>query len=558
MYDIVKFDMLQLEFLSHEKLLAGRERIVNITTGESFLSVTDHEDLRIRPALRVVSLLGAFASALAFIIVFVTSTRLAIVSMQHHVKNEQRKFFNPWKLDLQVDLVLFIVWMPGIFVLMASRAQIRIWTLMSGSSWPNLSKPCGPDTEGAFVENMKQFFYGRKGNSCEYPWDMITMLEYATSCLDIENACAFQYVAVWAFARLVISYFTLGNQSQHRTEEQMELQHISVDLATLEGGFDEVDGRRIPKVMDVTDRVNELIKENGAFKLTGGKSFTDCFLDKDLHKDFARDSFLKPHMTLTAIKDQYTSQIAESKFKQTLRIQTYNLSQLDAVADYYFSLKVAGMLGVWGYIIIGVIRSVSNVFFVFARERAHQDAAVIEYWNGVEDRAKGKIEPMFTFATILCICNMTVICKMKDIVLPSALGASSNLKFLATRGLLLVAQIQPNVLAQFTRRENDDHTITSPMQDKFENNPHTKELPPWLHYFLNNSISHYQAQLWHASLLGVWCLFFAAFNYVQWEKWLYNVNKFSRSALAEYEKDEMKKRLLGNDRASSSSSKSIA
>merc|ERR1712124_192113 len=108
---------------------------------------------------------------------------------------------------------------------------------------------------------------------------------------------------------------------------------------------------------------------------------------------------------------------------------------------------------------------------------------------------------------------MVFICGIKDLKAEEALGRNVNLKFLATRGLLLVGQIQPKVLALLLAGSAGKQTK---LQHMFEQaKPHfLPHMDATWGAFLQEVVdacilSKEQLQLWHASLLCFWCLLFA-------------------------------------------------
>merc|ERR1712226_1166427 len=80
----------------------------------------------------------------------------------------------------------------------------------------------------------------------------------------------------------------------------------------------------------------------------------------------------------------------------------------------------------------------------------------------------------------------------------------ASIKFLGTRGLLLLAQIQPTVLKTL---QSDSKVVES-----------AKNMPMFAKNAIIQdwSLSADQAKLWHVSLLGVECLVLVLFNLVMW------------------------------------------
>merc|ERR1719203_1271796 len=88
-------------------------------------------------------------------------------------------------------MVLYVIATPIVFVVMSMRAEIRVLAVMTGS----LHVPGGPWTEGQI-------------ESPEYQdaWQTQKVLEGATYKADLEIAGFFQYMTIFSFARLCVSY----------------------------------------------------------------------------------------------------------------------------------------------------------------------------------------------------------------------------------------------------------------------------------------------------------------------------------------------------------------
>jgi hypothetical protein len=157
-------------------------------------------------------------------------------------------------------------------------------------------------------------------------------------------------------------------------------------------------------------------------------------------------------------------------------------------------IRFAGFQGVHAWILVGVV----NTVFHWGLHVAKYSPAVPSSFSPFVEAHKdpiAKVDLMlnhvFSAMTLLCIYNMILICRFKDI--QDAL-AHPSLKFFGTRFLLLVAQVQPQILRnQVVRnlaifRSYDGHTYS-------EKTP----------------------ELAHVALLPLECLLVIAFNYVTWE-----------------------------------------
>jgi len=158
-----------------------------------------------------------------------------------------------------------------------------------------------------------------------------------------------------------------------------------------------------------------------------------------------------------------------------------------------FAMKYTGFQGVYAYCLIGAVKSM--VVFAVALVNAHK--LFFSRWfdpNGLLQKsevAMEKIDTAFLIVTILCIYNMAMICKLTHV--KKVLGKAS-IKFLATRMLLLISQIQLKIIMQFT----------SPSK--------AVPIPFMAHWHL----SIYQGYLLHSTLLTYECLLLVAFNLFVW------------------------------------------
>merc|ERR1712150_138254 len=117
--------------------------------------------------------------------------------------------------------------------------------------------------------------------------------------------------------------------------------------------------------------------------------------------------------------------------------------------------------------------------------------------EGAGKQLKGKLGIIFTFVTLLCMANMIMVSKTRDI--RDCLG-NANLKFLGTRLVLLIAQIQPQVLNAVTKGSSlytSVHTKVLPvLEEKFPKLDVIKYFSYW-------TFSERQADLAHVCLLNV-------------------------------------------------------
>mmetsp|Transcript_143743 Transcript_143743/g.374353 ORF Transcript_143743/g.374353 Transcript_143743/m.374353 type:complete len:442 (+) Transcript_143743:73-1398(+) len=343
-YDIVLFEYIKYDFLSHSNLIEEKDFIPD-------LSEEEREALRISPWLRIFSLAAPIAGMLAAIVVVEHVSAVVMASMRRAKMAGARLY---WKMSTQVNMILLVIAMPLVFILMAMRAEIRIWAVMTGSAWIPYHEVSPPTTT----------------------WKVVRTLEMSTYTSDLELGNFFQYITIFAFGRLCVFYLK------------------------------------------------------------------------------------------------------------------------DAPAEYRKALKLAGLQGVYLYVIFGAVRSIGNlaVAVLGASEEYSYLSATLR------DKTLAQIGPVFSVATLLCVYNMFVLGKMSDI--RAHLG-SANLKFQATRFLVLISQIQLQVLMGLC--------VGSKLYQA------AQKLPPKYSGIVESwHLSTYRAQLMHAALLNFECLFVVLFNRCVW------------------------------------------
>mmetsp|Transcript_18773 Transcript_18773/g.30436 ORF Transcript_18773/g.30436 Transcript_18773/m.30436 type:complete len:466 (+) Transcript_18773:58-1455(+) len=162
--------------------------------------------------------------------------------------------------------------------------------------------------------------------------------------------------------------------------------------------------------------------------------------------------------------------------------------------------KFAGIQGIYAYVILGVLRCLGN-FGITLAGSFWKSSFSQETLAKIETGALGKVDAMFTFATILCIYNMVILSKLKDIERPIPMA---SVKFLGTRALLMILQFQPIALRYL---ETDSKLISF-----LQNSPSFKDNS----YIQTWEFSKEQTQLAHVMLLGYECLIVVIFNWVAW------------------------------------------
>lgn len=106
-------------------------------------------------------------------------------------------------------------------------------------------------------------------------------------------------------------------------------------------------------------------------------------------------------------------------------------------AEDKFVMTTAGLLGLIGFVVVGSLRSIMNIAFA-AIGLAHNKNI-----DALHKTILDKLGPVFMFATVLCVLNMQILGKTKQV---EAVEPGTNNKFMATRILLIIGQVQLSVL----------------------------------------------------------------------------------------------------------------
>lgn len=169
--------------------------------------------------------------------------------------------------------------------------------------------------------------------------------------------------------------------------------------------------------------------------------------------------------------------------------------------DYKNTILYAGFLGVWVFVVVGVLRSILDLAFCIFRTSDRFSMlgdSLYSSWHG-------SLTTIFSAFTILCVLNMAIICHSP--IVRHKLGGAS-LKFLGTRILLLVMDMQQKLLDAFVYgSELYDHvqnvggklSINMPAV-AIHNLEHSDEL----------------SKLKNLTFLNVWILIVAIFNLAMW------------------------------------------
>jgi len=181
--DVVIFDYIRFKFLDPEEVLARRDGIQNQTNGTQ-LSPDQLNDLELPDILRWFSLFAPPCGVLAFVLCAWQTVNMAKKGKQLKEQEGSTRIFRASKRQ---NMVMMIMALPVVFIAMSMRAQIRVWAVMTGSSW-------------------LPYASGGRLNHRMVTWDEINTAELTTYHSDISLANFFQLQAVGAFGLLVMSY----------------------------------------------------------------------------------------------------------------------------------------------------------------------------------------------------------------------------------------------------------------------------------------------------------------------------------------------------------------
>eukprot|EP00929_Paragymnodinium_shiwhaense_P010201 TRINITY_DN114734_c0_g1_i1.p1 TRINITY_DN114734_c0_g1~~TRINITY_DN114734_c0_g1_i1.p1 ORF type:complete len:462 (-),score=80.23 TRINITY_DN114734_c0_g1_i1:355-1740(-) len=180
-----------------------------------------------------------------------------------------------------------------------------------------------------------------------------------------------------------------------------------------------------------------------------------------------------------------------------IRVERFNNEEL---RSYQRWTGVAALQGIYFYCVFGMLRSMILVFSAAGTEYPQYRVNA----EKIQEMFIDKTDSINAFVTLAGVFNMLVISQLT--IVKKRLG-SLNMKFNATRGLLLLSQVQLAVLKAFTK--------DSPMHDKLELKV---DAYPWAKYLLRVfTWNTHQAELMHSSLLCFECLLVVLFNFIAWD-----------------------------------------
>jgi len=184
-------------------------------------------------------------------------------------------------------------------------------------------------------------------------------------------------------------------------------------------------------------------------------------------------------------------------------IRTQQLRRKDS-----FILRCLALGGLWLFAFFGILKAVVTLIIGMVTSDRENVRLVQPIYAIMK-----KLDPVFVFTTVLSVIYMIMLGKM-DVIknkFPEA-----NMKFHATRALLLVSQVQFSVLQWFTTENG-----TSQLSDVLHSIT-TNVTSPTLHKIERHitcpGFGIHQARLWHSSLLCFECLIVAIVNLIVWNR----------------------------------------
>lgn len=201
----------------------------------------------------------------------------------------------------------------------------------------------------------------------------------------------------------------------------------------------------------------------------------------------------------------YTQDLAVANAFQFLAVWAFGQACAQALkkitatdSEDKFALMQAGVLGVHAFVLIGMLRSVVTMLIAAAQTNMAWNESVTQ----IQTVFAAKVDPMFLFATVLCVVNMLILGRMNEV--QKVLG-NVNAKFNATRALLLIGQGQMLVLTAATTSNSSYDKIMS-----FLHKVPGLENLAW-------EFNIEQARLFHSSLLCFECVIIAYVNSRLWD-----------------------------------------
>jgi hypothetical protein len=208
------------------------------------------------------------------------------------------------------------------------------------------------------------------------------------------------------------------------------------------------------------------------------------------------------------------TRLISSLFENTELIKGHSDEMMQRLAkEYKRLLRLGGFLGVWLYIIAGMIRAVFIIgitiilqFYLTSNPDITSDMVV--RLEGLEKAFVGMIGVTFTILTLLSVLNMIIM--TSTFIVSEKLGDKSqghhdaNKKFLGARVLLVCSEVVPKIIDVFeqgTPMFEQTHEVTSSICGS--------------ECFLYLSME--QAEVLKITILSLACLVAVVMNYVFWK-----------------------------------------
>jgi len=177
------------------------------------------------------------------------------------------------------------------------------------------------------------------------------------------------------------------------------------------------------------------------------------------------------------------------------------LTAVVVAEDYKNTIMYAGFLGVWVFVVVGVVRSILDLAFCMFRSSERFSLLGDSLYTSCHDL----ITTVFSAFTLVCVLNMAIIGNSP--IVRHKLGGA-NMKFLGTRILLLVMDMQQKVLDAFVYGGALYKSL-----DKVGGKVQIQSMSLDIHSFEH---SDELSKLKNLTFLNVWILIVAIFNLAMW------------------------------------------
>jgi len=215
--------------------------------------------------------------------------------------------------------------------------------------------------------------------------------------------------------------------------------------------------------------------------------------------------------------------------------------------EYSRTIRLAGFLCVWAFVVVGICRCVLNIAFSEVQQTtalynatSEEQSEKLDGWHRIvsdlHENFQDSISLVFSALTVLCVLNMFVICSMT--MIKSRLG-NANLKFTGTRLLILALEIQGKLIDAFTVGQGL-YTTAQEFKDKL---PDWVPLKRWV-------FSKEQAHLFNLSILNIECLIVVVLNVHTWSSLDLQESGIMRFKKVSEQKEHFRKTLVEEQHSS--------